>query len=109
MIKSKLAIILTSTVIPIFATATLIGCTNSYHQESTGQYIDSTVLTAKVKSKLLTDQRVKGLPITVKTYKNTVQLSGFVDNVYQKRRAVEIASNVAGVEHVQDFLVIKSH
>ena len=87
----------------------LVGCTSTQHQESTGQFIDSATITAKVKANLLTDKTVKSLPITVKTYKHTVQLSGFVNNSYQKQRAVAIAKDIAGVESVEDSLVIKKH
>lgn len=87
----------------------LVSCTNTYHHESTGQFIDSAAITTKVKANLLSDKSIKSLPITVKTYKHTVQLSGFVENNYQKQRAVAIAQNVAGVENVQDSLVIKTH
>lgn len=87
----------------------LIGCTQSYHRESTGQYIDSTVITTKVKSKLLSDKFVKALPITVKTYKSTVQLSGFVDNQKQKDRAERIARSIEGVQAVDNTLTIKNN
>jgi osmotically-inducible protein OsmY len=90
------------------STTALIGCANVHKQESTGQFIDSSVITTKVKTQLLADKVVSGLPITVKTYKNTVQLSGFVNNVTQKDRAVQIAKNVQGVEYVQDSMMIKS-
>lgn len=93
----------------ISTSAFIASCTNIDRQESTGQYIDSSVITTKVKTKLLSDNYVKGLPITVKTYKNTVQLSGFVDNKYQKRRAINIAKSIEGVTDVEDSLVIKSH
>jgi osmotically-inducible protein OsmY len=83
------------------------GCASSNQSESTGQYIDSSALTMKVKAKLLADDSVKSLPITVKTYKDVVQLSGFVNNQYQKNRADEIARSVPGVKDVQDSLIIK--
>ncbi len=85
----------------------LTSCSPAHKQESTGQYIDSSVITAKVKSKLLADKAVKGLAIKVNTYKNVVQLSGFVDTYQQKYRAVEITRNVPGVAAVQDFIVVK--
>ena len=50
---------------------------------------------------------MKSLPITVKTYDNVVQLSGFVDNQRQKDRAEFIARNVKGVASVQDNLIVK--
>lgn len=87
----------------------LTSCASANRQESTGQYFDSSVITTKVKSKLLADKQIKSLPITVNTYKNTVQLSGFVDTRAQKARAVDIARSVVGVNYVKDSLVVKPH
>lgn len=85
----------------------LTGCASTPKQESTGQFIDSSALTLKVKSKFLTDKSIKSLPITVNTYNNVVQLSGFVDNQQQKNRAVFLARHVKGVASVRDNLLIK--
>lgn len=107
MLKSKLAISLSSAVLTVASVGTLTACTNTYHQESTGQYVDSSVITTKVKSRLFADNNIKSLPITVKTYKNIVQLSGFVNTPAQRLRAMQIARNVDGVSEVQNFLVVK--
>lgn len=96
-----------------FITLTLIGvilltgCASSRKSESTGQYIDSSLVTTEVKARLIADKHINSLPITVKTYKNTVQLSGFVNTREQKLRAEKIAYSVQGVEAVQDDLIIK--
>lgn len=107
-LSSKTLLILGLTALPVVG-ASLTGCTATNRQESTGQYIDSSVITTKVKAKLVADKSIKSLPITVKTYKSTVQLSGFVDNNYQKQRAVELTQSVSGVTEVQDFLVVKKY
>jgi osmotically-inducible protein OsmY len=108
MLKKQLKLV--QLIIGATATSILIAsCSYVDKHESTGQYIDSSVITTKVKADLLADDSIKSLPITVKTYKHTVQLSGFVDNRYQKQRAVEVAKRVAGVQDVEDSLVIKSH
>ncbi len=88
--------------------ALLTGCTASQRSESTGQYVDSSIITTKVKTKLLADDGVHGLPITVTTYKNTVQLSGFVNTPQQKARAESIAKSVEGVATVQNALIVKN-
>lgn len=85
----------------------LTACASTYQNESTGQYVDSSAITVKVKSRLAADKYVRSLPITVKTYKNVVQLSGFVDDTNQELRAVKIAQNVEGVVEVKDSLIIK--
>ena len=85
----------------------VMGCADKYQQESTGQYVDSSVVTAKVKAKLMADDAVPGAAISVVTYKNVVQLSGFVNNQAQKERAVRLAKQVPGVVQVKDALEIK--
>lgn len=83
------------------------GCTSTYHEESAGQYVDNSAITLKVKTKLLADSEIKSLPITVNSYKNTVQLSGFVHNRAQSLRAERIAASVPGVTTVTNDLIVR--
>jgi len=99
---------LKSVALGFITVALLTGCATSQRSESTGQYVDSSVITTKVKSKILADDLVHGFPITVKTYKNTVQLSGFVNTEQQKERAESIAKSVKGVARVEDALIVKN-
>ena len=95
----------------MLSVATTIGglasCASTPTSESTGQYIDNSVITADVKAALLADSEVKSLAISVKSYKGNVELSGFVNNIHQHDRAIFIASHVKGVVAVKDGLVIK--
>jgi osmotically-inducible protein OsmY len=102
MSKSKLALALV--IAPLF----IVGCTSTHTTESSGELVDSSAVTMKVKAKLLADKKVKSFPITVNTYKNQVQLSGFVDNRAQEARAVKLAQSVEGVDSVKDDLVVKN-
>jgi osmotically-inducible protein OsmY len=74
---------------------------------SPGKYIDDKVITAKVKAALVEEPGVKALQIKVETYKGVVQLSGFVDNPKQIRRAGEIAMGVEGVKSVKNDLIVR--
>lgn len=85
----------------------LFACASTPKQESTGQYMDSAGITTQVKANLLADPDVKSLPITVNTYKNKVQLSGFVESRKQAMRAAQIAGAVPGVVSVQNDLVVR--
>lgn len=105
--KSYIAVGIVS--LSLLGAGLMTGCASTSTQESTGQMVDSTAITGKVKTAFLKDKSIKSLDIKVKTYKNVVQLSGFVDNTYQKRRAEQIARSVEGVESVTNSLVIKSH
>lgn len=93
--------------VAVAATMALTGCASTHKQESTGQYIDSSAITAKVKANLVADPDIKSMPISVETYKGTVQLSGFVDNNAQRQRAIAAAKSVPGVVNVKDSLVVK--
>lgn len=83
------------------------GCAATATTESTGQYVDDTVVTAKVKSALLGDDAVKSFAISVETLKGVVQLSGFVDTAAQKAAAAHAASAVPGVRSVKNSLIVK--
>jgi osmotically-inducible protein OsmY len=83
------------------------GCAKTATNESTGQYVDDSVITTKVKSALLGDAAVKSFEIKVETVKGVVQLSGFVDNSDQKSAAGKDAAAVAGVTDVKNNLIVK--
>lgn len=84
------------------------GCSSTSTRESTGEYIDSSALTAKVKSALVKDEVVKARDVQVETFRGTVQLSGFVDTEAQKERATAVARSVAGVQDVKNNLIVKA-
>jgi|ERR1700722_10784521 hyperosmotically inducible protein len=83
------------------------GCAGSSTKDSTGQYVDDTTITAKVKSALLGDGAVKSFEIKVETFKGVVQLSGFVDTEDQRAAATRDAMAVNGVQDVKDNLTLK--
>lgn len=86
---------------------TLSACSSTPKQESTGEYVDSAAITTKVKAQLVQDPVTKASQISVETFKDTVQLSGFVDTAASKSRAEQIARNVQGVRAVKNDLVVK--
>jgi osmotically-inducible protein OsmY len=84
----------------------LAGCAGT--KEAVSEYFDDSTITAKVKTKLFDDPQTSGFAITVKTYKGTVQLSGFVNSDKEKARAGELAKAVPGVKEVKNDLIVKS-
>lgn len=82
-------------------------CAHDGHERSTGEVIDDSTITAKVKSELLAEKDVNSFDIKVKTFNGTVQLSGFVDSQWQIDKAVQIAASVKGVQHVTNNLIHK--
>ena len=83
------------------------GCAATPTSDSTGQYVDDTTITAKVKSALLGDDAVKSFEISVQTVKGVVQLSGFVDTSDQKSAAAKDAYSISGVKDVHNNLIVK--
>jgi len=85
----------------------LVGCTGTKNTESTGQFVDDSVITTKIKTAILGEPSLKSLQINVKTFKGVVQLSGFVDSSKIASTAEEVAYNVEGVKSVKNDLVVK--
>jgi osmotically-inducible protein OsmY len=83
------------------------GCAATPTSDSTGQYVDDSVITTRVKSALLGDERVKSFEVGVETMKGVVQLSGFVNSSDQKSAAGEDARAVTGVKSVRNNLIVK--
>ena len=90
----------------IFVT-TLVACASTSKQSSTGEYVDDSVITTKVKSLLAADDFLKSFEISVETYKGTVQLSGFVSSQQAVDKAVQITRSVKGVKSVKNDLIVK--
>jgi osmotically-inducible protein OsmY len=86
---------------------TLAACASTSTRESTGEYVDDSVITTKVKSLLAADDFLKSFEIGVETYKGTVQLSGFVDSQKAIDTAVEITRSVKGVKSLKNNLSVK--
>lgn len=94
-------------VIVMFLAALMAGCAGTQKRESTGEYLDNSVITAKVKAEILDDPMLKVFQINVETFKGEVQLSGFVDSAAAAARAEEITRRVQGVTSVKNSLVVK--
>ena len=87
--------------------ASLVSCAGSNTRQSTGQFVDDSTITAKVKAAIFDEESLKSLQITVVTFKGTVQLSGFVDSTKSVNKAGQVARNVDGVKSVKNDLVVK--
>ena len=85
----------------------LVACASTSKQEGTGEYVDDSVITTKVKSMLASDDFLKSFEISVETFKGTVQLSGFVDSQKAVDKEGEIARGFKGVETVRNNLIVK--
>ncbi len=87
--------------------ATILGCASTANHEGTGEYVDDTVITTKVKAAIFNEPSLKVSEINVETYKGTVQLSGFVKYPVDMTRAVEVSRAVNGVKAVKNDMRLK--
>jgi len=105
-----------NTLRPLFAlfclaTASLMlapGCSSTATRASTGEFIDDSVVTTKVKTDLARDAATPGSAISVETFKGRVLLSGFVDTDEQKAQASVVATKVAGASEVLNHILVKT-
>ena len=84
-----------------------LGCASTSTQEGTGEFVDDTVITTKVKAAIFDEPSWKSTEINVETFKGVVQLSGFVSSEANKDKAVELARGVNGVKSVKDDMRLK--
>ncbi|MGE4244059.1 BON domain-containing protein [Ramlibacter sp.] len=96
-----------SVLLAAFALAGLAGCASTQKQESTGQYIDDTVITTSVKAAIFAEPTLKSAEINVETFKGRVQLSGFVTSRDNMARAVQVSQGVRGVSSVANDMRVK--
>jgi len=87
--------------------AAFVGCASTSKREGTGEYIDDSAITAKVKAAILNEPSLKVFQINVETFKGEVQLSGFVDSAQSVSKAGEVARGVKGVKSVKNSLIVK--
>ena len=86
---------------------TSAGCAVTRGQQTAGAYVDDSVITGGVKTRMLEDERVAGTSITVETLNGTVMLSGFAKSEAEKAAAESIAKGVDGVKVVKNEIAIR--
>jgi osmotically-inducible protein OsmY len=86
---------------------TAVGCASTSKQEGTGEYVDDTVITTKVKAVIFNEPTLKSSEINVETFKGVVQLSGFVSSAASITKAVELTRQVAGVKSIKNDIRVK--
>ena len=96
-----------SALLAALALATTVGCASTAKSEGTGEYIDDTVITAKVKTAIFEEPTLKSAEINVETFKGTVQLSGFVASPASMATASKVARGVNGVKSVKNDILVK--
>ena len=85
----------------------MLGCASTSNHEGTGEYIDDSVITTKVKAAVLNEPSLKTTEVNVETYKGIVQLSGFVTSEADISKAAELARSIKGVASVKNDMRLK--
>ena len=85
----------------------VVGCASTTTREGTGEYVDDSVITTKVKAAIFNEPSLKSAEINVETFKGVVQLSGFVSTQANIIRALDVARGVGGVKSVRDGMRLK--
>lgn len=85
----------------------LVGCSSTRTQEGTGEYLDDSWITTRVKAAMFSEPDLKSAEINVETFKGEVQLSGFVSSEKDTSKAVSLARDVKGVKGVRNDMRIK--
>jgi osmotically-inducible protein OsmY len=88
--------------------AIMLGCASTSSKEGTGEYIDDTVITTKVKAAILNEESLKSAEVNVETFKGVVQLSGFVNSEADIAKAASVARGVKGVTSVKNDMRLKA-
>ncbi len=87
--------------------AVLVGCASTHKKEGTGEYIDDSVITGKVKASVFNDPALKSAEINVETFKGAVQMTGFVESQADIDKAMALARGVQGVSTVKNGMHVK--
>ena len=87
--------------------AMALGCASTAKQEGSGEYVDDTVITGKVKAAIFNEPSLKSAEINVETFKGIVQLSGFVADPSSFGIAMRVAQGVEGVKSVKNDMRLK--
>lgn len=90
------------------AFAMMLGCASTATKSGTGEYIDDTVITTKVKAAIVNEETLKSAEINVETFKGVVQLSGFVNSEADIAKAAQVAREVKGVTSVKNDMRLKA-
>jgi hypothetical protein len=94
-------------IVVLMMISAFVACASTPKHEGTGEYIDDSVITTKIKTQLAADDFLKSFQISVESRKGIVQLSGFVNSQRAVDKAGQIARGVDGVNTVKNDLIVK--
>ena len=94
------------TLVTTLALGLVVGCAGA--GVKTGEAIDDTAITTKVKTAFAKDPDVSAMKVHVDTDKGYVTLKGEVKSMMERDKASQLARNVEGVRGVNNILTVKN-
>ena len=80
---------------------------STLNYETPSEYIQSCLITLKIKSWLIAEPNFRSSSVTVVTVKSDVWLMGLVDTYAQRRRVVELVRRVKGVKSIKNDIQVR--
>jgi len=90
------------------AVLSTVGCRVMHHEETAGQYVDDTTLSARAKTALIKDSNVKASDFSVQVYQGHVTLTGVAKTPTESKLAEEDIRAIDGVKSVKNDVRIAS-
>lgn len=84
------------------AVLSTVGCRVMHHQETAGQYVDDTTLSARAKAALIKDKNVKSSDFSIEVYQGNVTLTGVASTPTEAKLAEEDIRSIDGVKSVKN-------
>jgi hyperosmotically inducible protein len=75
-----------------------VGCRIINHEETTGQYVDDTTISARAKAALIKDNNVKSSDFSIEVYQGNVTLTGVAKTPTEAKLAEQDIRAVDGVK-----------
>lgn len=105
MLKVRTSLVAAMTAVA--ALTVLPGCAVTRGQQTTGEYLDDSAITTKVKAKFIENKEVDAAAISVETLNGEVLLSGFAKSASERSAAESLARSVSGVKSVKNQIVVR--
>jgi hyperosmotically inducible periplasmic protein len=90
---------------PAVAAAALlatVGCRVMNHEETAGQYVDDSTLSARAKAALIKDNNVKSSDFSIEVYQGNVTLTGVAQTPTESKLAEQDIRAIDGVKSVKN-------
>jgi hyperosmotically inducible periplasmic protein len=85
-----------------------VGCRVMHHEESAGDYVDDTTISARAKAALIKDSNVRSTDFSIEVYEGNITLTGVAQTETESRLAEDDVRSIQGVKSVKNDVRIAS-